>query len=67
MTDRYHIVRSNGTLVDLEKAVNAALHDGWQPVGNPYWHGRTRKWFQAMERPVSEPDWQVRLREPRRR
>ncbi len=60
MKQEYRIIRTSGTLVDLEAAVNRS---GGIPQGGPSRDPDSKEWFQAV-RILAEQNGDVRLQEP---
>lgn len=63
---KYDIVKTHGTLFDLEQAIKLRVGSGeWKPQGGPFYDADQRAWCQAV---VSEtpqaPAGDIRLKEP---
>ena len=62
MITEYKIVKSNYTAADLEKDVNLAIDEGWQPWGQPAvaLSSNGALYVQALVKYSSHPDeWQT--------
>jgi hypothetical protein len=65
MSRNYKIIRSAGSLIDLEHQVNAAAAEGYTATGGPTRNEDGREWAQAMWKPVDILiQGETRLREP---
>ena len=62
----YRILRSHGSLVDLEAKVNAETD--YLPVGAPFRDSDSREWCQTMNlKPNTPPAGEITIREPRKK
>ena len=67
MSSAFRIVRSPGhSLIDLEKAVNSVIEEGWIMHGTHVWVERSQEWTQAMVRVPLQNGSDLRLREQKR-
>lgn len=65
MNSQYRIIRTHGSLVDLEKAI-VALGD-CQMHGAPFYHSASAEWCQAVTVRTPAKPGEVRLQEPKRK
>jgi hypothetical protein len=67
MITEYKIVKSSYTATELEKDVNEAIEDGWQPWGQPAVSvsNNSSLYVQALVKYSSNPDEWQKLNEER--
>jgi hypothetical protein len=62
MITEYRIIKTNYTALELEQEVNRAIHEGWQPWGQPAvaLSSNGALYVQALVKYSSHPDeWQT--------
>jgi hypothetical protein len=65
MPQNYRLLRTTGSLDDLEQLVEQAMNDGWLISGNVFRDPDGNQWCLAMSR--EKPTEEVKIREPKKK